>query len=154
MATANGTNGTSETDLFLSCSFWIEVQGVVIAEFSDCSGLSVETEVMEFAEGGRNDLVYKLPVRTRFSNITLKRGWTTSQDLWTWYQEVVGGRIQPRDCSIVMCALRGQNPGTEIGRINIFQAYPVSWRSSELSSETQSMAVESLELAHMGFQPG
>ncbi|HLZ26186.1 MAG TPA: phage tail protein [Chloroflexota bacterium] len=139
---------------YLVSSFWIEVQGVIIAAFTDCAGLSITTEVLEYAEGGRNDLVYKLPVRTKFSNITLKRGWTTSHDLWGWYQEVVNGRITPRDCSIVMCAAHGENPATETGRINVFQAYPISWQGSGLTADSSSMAVESVELAHMGFQPG
>ena len=149
-----GNGSVTQTDPHLAGSFWIEVQGVVVAAFTDCSGLNIETEVFEFSEGGRNDLVYKLPVRTRYSNITLKRGWTTSHDLWAWYQEVIGGRIQPRDCSIVMCSNQGENPGTETARINVFQAYPVSWHGSDLTAANTSIAVESLELAHMGFQPG
>ena len=146
--------GAADRNPYLAGSFWIEVQGVIIAAFTDCSGLNIETEVFEYAEGGRNDLVYKFPVRTKFSNITLRRGWSTSHELWGWYREVINGRIHPRDCSIVMCAARGENPAAETGRINVFQAYPVKWRGSDLNAESSTMAVESLELAHMGFQPG
>jgi phage tail-like protein len=145
---------TKQKDPYLAGSFWIEMQGIIVAAFTDCSGLSIQTEVLEYSEGGRNDLVYKLPVRTKFSNITLKRGWSTSRELWGWYQEVISGRIRPRDCSIVMCAARGENPATELGRINVFQAYPVSWQGSNLTADSTNMAIESVELAHMGFQPG
>jgi len=143
-----------EKDPLLLTSFWIEVQGIVLASFSECSGLNAETELMEYAEGGRNDTVYRLPVRTRFSNISLRRGWTTSNELWTWYQEVVDGVIKPRDCSIVMCANDGQNQAEELARLNVAQAFPVKWQGPDLRVESPGVAVETLELAHLGFRPG
>ena len=143
-----------EKDPLIGTSFWIEVQGIVLASFSECSGLSAETELQDYSEGGRNDVVYHLPVRTRFSNISLRRGWTTSNELWTWYQEVIDGVIRPRDCSIVMCANDGQNPAEEMGRLNVAQAFPVKWHGPDLRVETMGVAVETLELAHLGFRPG
>jgi phage tail-like protein len=143
-----------EKDPFLLTSFWIEVQGIVLASFAECSGLNAETEVQEYAEGGRNDVVYRLPVRTRFSNISLRRGWTTSNDLWTWYQEVIDGVIRPRDCSIVMCANDGQNPAEELARLNVAQAFPIKWQGPDLTVGSTGTAVETLELAHLGFRPG
>jgi phage tail-like protein len=141
-------------DPLLLTSFWIEVQGIVLASFSECSGLSVETELLDYSEGGRNDVVYRLPIRTRFANIALKRGWTTSQDLWSWYQEVIDGVIRPRDCSIVMCANDGQNPSQELARLNVAQAFPVKWQGPDLRVETNGAAIETLELAHLGWRPG
>jgi phage tail-like protein len=115
---------TAVVDPFLSGSFWIEIQGLVVASFVECSGLRIETEVQEYAEGGRNDVVYKLPVRTKYSNITLKRGWTASRDLWNWYQEVVSGTIKPRDCSIVMCENDNLNPSNELNRSTSSKPFP------------------------------
>jgi len=144
----------AESDPLLLTSFWIEVQGIVLASFAECSGLSAETELQEYSVGGRNDVVYHLPVRTRFANIALKRGWTTSNELWTWYQEVIDGVIRPRDCSIVMCANDGQNPSQELARLNVSQAFPVKWQGPDLRVEQNGAAVETLELAHLGFRPG
>ena len=143
-----------QKDPYLSLSFWIEVQGIVLASFSECTGLNAETELQDYSEGGRNDVVYHLPVRTRFSNISLRRGWTTSNELWSWYQEVIDGVIRPRDCSIVMCANDGQNPAEEMGRLNVAQAFPVKWQGPDLRVETMGVAVETLELAHLGWRPG
>ena len=143
-----------QKDPYLSLSFWIEVQGIVLASFAECTGLNAETELQEYSEGGRNDVVYHLPVRTRYSNISLRRGWTTSNELWSWYQEVIDGVIRPRDCSIVMCANDGQNPSEELGRLNVAQAFPVKWQGPDLRVETMGVAVETLELAHLGFRPG
>jgi phage tail-like protein len=145
---------TAVVDPFLLGSFWIEIQGVVVASFVECTGLHIETEVMEYSEGGRNDVVYKLPVRTKYSNITLKRGWTASRDLWNWYQEVVSGTIKPRDCSIVMCENDNLNPSNELNRLNVQQAFPVKWQGPDLKADGTGVAVETLELAHLGFQAG
>src|SRR5215471_10909606 len=134
----------AETDPYLIGSFWVEVQGLVLASFAECSGISAETEVQEYAEGGRNDVVYRLPVRTRFSNISLRRGWTTSNDLWTWYQQVIDGVIRPRDLSIVLCANDGQNPSQELARLNVSQAFPVKWQGPDLQVNSNGAAIETL----------
>ena len=44
-----------------------------VAGFSECSGLDVTLEVMEYKEGGVNDYVHKFPTRASHSNLTLKR---------------------------------------------------------------------------------
>ena len=146
------TDSYQATEPSLSAGFWIEIQSVVVAAFTECSGLKVETEFEVVKEGGRNDVTYKLPTRTSFSNITLKRGWTTSTDLWSWYSDVIQGKIQARDCSIVMCRMNGSNMGTEMARVNLHQAYPVKWSGPDLRVDGSAAAFESIELAHMGFQ--
>jgi phage tail-like protein len=143
-----------EKDPLIGTSFWIEVQGIVLASFAECSGISAETELREDSEGGRNDVVYKLPVRTRYANISLRRGWTTSNELWSWYQEIIDGVVRPRDCSIVMCTNHGQNPGDELARLNVAQAFPVRWQGPDLRVDSNAAAIETLELAHLGFRPG
>ena len=144
--------------------FWIEIQDVVVAAFSECSGLRIETELEEYQEGGRNDVVYRLPVRTKFSNIRLKRGWTVGDELWKWYEKAIYGLVEPRDCSIVLCRLGGVEGGperqngvgpyqvTEIGRINVHQAYPVKWEGPDMRADTEAIGFEAIELAHMGFR--
>ena len=41
------------------------------------SGLSVEYDVEEFKEGGENRFTHKLPVRTKYADLVLKRGMLT-----------------------------------------------------------------------------
>ena len=42
--------------------------------FQEVSGLSVDVEMESFKEGGQNRFEHQLPVRTKYSDITLKRG--------------------------------------------------------------------------------
>ncbi len=61
--------------------------------FSDCTGLQSETEVQEYAEGGLNTHTWRLPGRTKQSNVTLKRG-IVNKVLWDWYDAIAHRRLQ------------------------------------------------------------
>jgi len=141
----------AQIDPLLSGKFWIEVQGVVEGSFTECTGLNVETELMEYAEGGLNEFVHKLPVRTKYSNVTLKRGFIGSFTLWDWYCKAINGVIEPWDISIVVSENTGGSQGKEKARWNLHQAYPVKWQGPELRADGQSVMVETLELAHRGW---
>src|SRR5207237_590198 len=104
--------------------------------------LSVETEVMEYAEGGVNDFTHKLPGRTKFGNVTLKRGWVQSDELWKWYAQIIGGTIETRSVSIVLYENKGANAGTQAVRWNLERAYPVKWQGPDLRSDGNTAAIE------------
>ena len=54
--------------------FALEIQGVELAHFQECSGLKNSTEVFEIREGGVNHAVHKLPGASRWENIVLRYG--------------------------------------------------------------------------------
>ena len=47
------------------------------ARFQTVSGLSVEYDYESFKEGGENRFKHKLPVRTKYADLVLKRGMLT-----------------------------------------------------------------------------
>src|SRR5438045_1959863 len=101
----NGSGGTTEApvkDPYLGLNYWIQLGQVNIAGFTECSPLTIETEVYEYAEGGLNGYKHKLPVRQKYSNITLKRGIDDGHDLFHWYQSTVRHEIIRQDISIVV----------------------------------------------------
>jgi phage tail-like protein len=54
--------------------------------FTECSGLGSEHEVIEhkvITEKGQ-EVILKIPGRLKWENITLKRGITSSMDIWDW----------------------------------------------------------------------
>ena len=53
------------------------------ARFQSVSGLSVEYDTEEYKEGGENRFTHKLPVRTKYSDLVLKRGMLTGSDVVT-----------------------------------------------------------------------
>src|SRR4051794_28292773 len=74
---------------FASFRFSVEIAGISQGVFQECTGFSATTEAHEVKEGGLNGYSLKLPGRTTFANITLKRGVTSSKDLWNWYVDVM-----------------------------------------------------------------
>lgn len=52
---------TSTNDPYRAFNFLVEMDGLTAAGFSECSGLSTETDVIEYREGGDRGGVRKLP---------------------------------------------------------------------------------------------
>ncbi len=83
-------------------------------------------------------------------NITLKRGVTTdSEALWKWFDD---GRfdmkVKRRDISIKLLDVHGDT----VRHWDIHAAYPVKITGPTMSSSSNELAVETLELAHNGIQ--
>ena len=53
--------------------------------FQTVSGLSVEYDMEEFKEGGENRFTHKLPVRTKYADLVLKRGMLTDSSVTDWF---------------------------------------------------------------------
>ncbi|HEU4323604.1 MAG TPA: phage tail protein [Roseiflexaceae bacterium] len=134
-------------DVYGACRFWVEIDQIVAAAFSECSGLQVETDVFEWEEGGINEYRHRLPGRLKYSNIVLKRG-IADQELWNWYAQQTQGIIRRRNMSIF---LRGYDDRPD-AIWNIVYALPIKWIGPNLKSGAAEVAVETIELIHCGFQ--
>ncbi len=135
-------------DPHLGLRFWIQIDNVEIAGFSDCSGFSIETETFEYAEGGLNTHTHKLPVRTKYTNITLKRGLDPGQDLHRWYMQTLDGNTKRRNISIIVY---GPKPNERVRQWDLMDAYPVKWVGPDLKTDAGAVAIETLEFAHNGI---
>jgi phage tail-like protein len=116
-------------------------------EFAEVKGLGAELEVTPYAEGGVNDTVHQLPVRHKWDRITLSRGVVRDPGLWSWYMngltQSLGAR---RDGSIVLLT-----PSAAPAVAWVFRAgLAARWNGPELSGLGDTIAIESLEIAHEG----
>jgi phage tail-like protein len=128
--------------------FSIEVDGTIMASFSECSGLSATVSTQKVEEGGANHTTYKLPGRADYGNISLKHGVTYSTDLYDWFLKVL--RHEPairKPISIKLMTAQLE----EIQSWHFVDAFPVKWEGPSLQAGGNSIAVESIELAHNGF---
>ncbi|GAA5435916.1 phage tail protein [Deinococcus aquaticus] len=142
--------------------YQVSIDGLEHAAFSEVSGLQVETETMDFIEGGVNDRVLRLPVRSRVGNLILKRGMVAGNELLEWHLNVVQGYLDVRNITITVYDhptsvrdssnhyLRTADPQVRM-RFELLQAYPVKWSGPTFNGNGDAVAVESLELAHSGF---
>src|SRR4051794_14005311 len=65
--------------------FLVHIPGVQIGRFTEVSGLQVEYEIFEYAEGGNNEFTYKLRGARKYPNLVLKRGVTDEKALLAWF---------------------------------------------------------------------
>jgi phage tail-like protein len=136
-----------EQEAHTNCRFYVMIEGIPKAVFSEVSGLQVETEVMEYAKGGNNSFSHRLPGRTKVSNLTLKRGMTSSNEFFKWYVQTMNGKSDRRNLAVVMYDSQGE----ELLRWDFLNAYPVKWIGPQLEAGSNATAVETLELAHDGL---
>lgn len=135
-------------DPYTSFNFLVEIEGLVVGGFSEVSGLQVETQVEEYQEGGVNDFVHRFPGPTRYpSNLILRRGLTDLQTMWSWYQDVISGKIERRNGTVYLLDTRGIPSHWWDFR----EAFPARWQGPDLRADGNSVAVETIELAHHGL---
>ena len=135
-------------DPYRNFSFLIEIDGITQAGFSDCSGFGSSTDPIEYREGGENKTVRKLPGLTKHTNVTLKWGLTDSKELYNWYRDVVNGKIQRKNGSIIVLDLEGN----EKVRWNFFNGWPTKWDGPDFTAKGNDVAIETLEIVHEGIE--
>ena len=104
-------------------------------------------KVEEYNEGGRNGAVLKFPTRVSWTNLTLKRGMTSSSELWDWHYSFVEGRGKRRDGIVVL-----QNDlHVPVNIWHFKRGLPVKWSGPALHASQNNVAIETLEIAHEGL---
>jgi phage tail-like protein len=129
-------------------NFIVEIDGINAAGFTECSGLSTTTDVIEYREGNERSGARKLPGLTKFTNIVLKRGMTRSRDLWNWRKTVIDGAVERKSGAIVLLA----DDRTPVGRFRFRDGWPTKWEGPALNAKSSEVAIETLEIAHEGLE--
>jgi len=129
--------------------FALEIDGIEVAQFLECTGLKTQTEVFELQEGGMNHRVHKLPGQSRWENLQLRYGVTSDVSLLKWRDEVLNDQFgaKRRNGSVVI----KNNQMQMVRRYNFVGAWPVSWEGPSFSSSSAELAIEMIELAHSGI---
>lgn len=117
--------------------------------FQSVSGLTVEVETESFKEGGENRFVHKLPVRTKYTDITLQRGIFTGSGLVLWCRQAIEDyNFQPANLLITLL----NDMHLPVSAWYVVGAYPISWSVSDFKAEENSIAVETLKLNYKYFK--
>lgn len=145
--------------------------------FSDASGLNSNLEIETYQEGGNNTAPLKFPKWGKFDNLVLKRGVTPRTSLWDWHEQVVTG-TKPilRKSGLIILFDRGgiplatgaAGPGQAVkthdqaatGGLTriplaawyVDNAFPEKITGPTLDAKSNTVAVESIDLAHEGLQ--
>lgn len=126
--------------------YFVKITEDIKGIFSDVSGLQMETEIFEYAEGGNLSHVHRFPGQTKVGNITLKRGVVRGNELFKWYQRIVNGQMDLRPLTITILEASYEPLITW----ELQNAFPCKWSGPQFTAGTDVVAVESVEFAHMG----
>jgi phage tail-like protein len=131
-------------------NFLIQIDGVTKAGFSEVSGLTTDSNVMEYREGSDNNhgvnTNRQLPGLMKYARIVLKRGFTKDASLWTWRQSVLQGQTQRQSGSITLLD-EGRN---KVLSWSFHDGWPAKWEGPALNAKTSEVAIETLEIVHEG----
>jgi phage tail-like protein len=132
--------------------FYVEIEGINVAQFSEVNGLQIEIETESYREGGKNGFVYNFPKGIKYQPLVLKRGITDVVELWNWYKEVRNGEIAKKNVTIRMFKSPKHMQAKEAKWSWTFQkAYPIKWTGPALKADSNTIAFESIELVHQGI---
>jgi len=130
-------------DPFRNFRFLVEIDGIVQAGFSECSGFGSNIEVIEYREGGETATVRKLPGKMSYPDITLKWGVTDSRELYDWHLTAINGQIDRRNGSIIL----QDDAGQEAVRWNFFSAWPSKYDGPDFNAKGNDVSVDSLTVS-------
>ncbi len=146
---ANGEKSPRVADPEGNFIFALEIDGIEIAQFKECTGLKSTTHVFELQEGGMNHRVHKLPGQSKWDNIVLRYAVTADTSLLSWRNEILQDEYTGRrNGSIVLKTLMQE----EVRRYNFIQGWPVTWEGPHFQASSADLAVEMVEIAHAGIQ--
>jgi phage tail-like protein len=116
--------------------------------FQSVSGLSIEYDTESFKEGGENRFEHKLPVRTKYADLSLKRGMLTDSKVIEWCLKAFENReFQPALVNVLLLNER-HDP---IKRWEVIDAWPKKWSVSDLNALENGIVIETLDLAYKYF---
>ena len=117
--------------------------------FQEVSGLTVNVEMESFKEGGQNRFEHQLPVRTRYTDITLKRGmFEIPSGIMAWCINGVQNAIyQPTNVLISLL----DDAHLPVQNWYVVNAIPKQVQFTTLNAEQNQLAIETLVLSYNYF---
>lgn len=117
--------------------------------FQEVSGLEAETQIIEYRHG--NSKVFstiKMPGIAKFGNVTMKKGiFVNDNKFWAWYSQIKMNTIER--ITITIKLLNEEGKVTMMWTLN--NAWPSKIQGTDLKSDGNEVAVETIEIAHEGL---
>lgn len=129
----------------LQYNFLLEIDGTsdAVAGFTEVSGITMETDIVEYREGADTATVRKLPGLRKYGNITLKRGYTNNTELWDWRKSVIDGATE-RKSGVIILLNEAREPAL---RWEFSEAWVSKYEGPALNATANEAAIESIEIA-------
>lgn len=117
--------------------------------FQEVSGLDIESQTIEFRTGNSKTFSsIKMPGIRQFGNVTMKKGIFINDDaFWDWYSQIKLNTIKRLTVNVKLL--------DESGKVTmnwaLNNAWPTKITGSDLKSDNNEVAIETIEFAHEGL---
>src|SRR5438067_6705710 len=99
--------------------------------FQSVGGLNIEYDLESFKEGGENRFEHKLPVRTKYADLVLKRGMLKDSAVIDWFLAAFRDReFTPADINVILMSEKGD----PLRAWNVVHAIPKKWLVSDFNA--------------------
>ena len=117
--------------------------------FSEVTGLAAEVQVIEYRDGASPIYsVQKMPGIPKYGNITCKRGIVAKDaDFAAWLSTIQLNQAERRDVTISL--LNEKHEPVMVWKAR--NAFPAKVAGTDLKSDGNNVAIESMEIAHEGL---
>ena len=126
-------------------------EAICSGAFSEVTGLEATTTPVSLKEGGRNWGQVQLAGPTTFAPITLRRGVTDRNDLWTWFDLTHRRSRYDLRLSGEIRVLATDDASRILLRWKLRKVLPVKFKGPDLSATAGQVAVEEMQLVHEGL---
>ena len=142
---------TAREDPLIGFNFQLELEGALAGMFTEAGGIGSENEIIEHkvVDESGHETVRKIPGRLKWTDISLKRGITSSLDIWDWREKVVTGKVGDarKNCTITMLS-RDYNP---VAVWHLSNAWPSKVTGPALKADSNEFGIEEVTLVHEGM---
>ncbi|MFE2287972.1 phage tail protein [Streptomyces sp. NPDC059443] len=137
-----------DMDTSVGHSFGLEIDGVVIKQINEVTGLKMEQDVIELKQNTADGkyVIKKLPGRPKAGEVTLTRGLTADQNFEKWIKDARFGKMGSarKGGAIIVFDYEGQ----AIKRYTLVNAWPKSLEISSLKAGDTSVLTEKLVITY------
>lgn len=138
----------ARNDPYTAFNFIVEIDGIVVGGFAECSGLQTETPPIDYRNGNEDITVRKIPGLRKYPNIVLKRGYTAGRELWEWRKKVINGQTDRRSGSITLL----DEARKKALEWKFREGWPTKWDGPALNAKNNEISIETLEIVHEGLE--
>lgn len=140
--------GLPDLDTSVGHSFGLDIDGVMITQITEVSGLKMEQDVIELKQNSSDGkyMVKKLPGRPKAGEVTLTRGLTADTSFEKWIKDSRFGKMPDarKGGAIVVFDYEGQ----PIKRYKLTNAWPKSLEIGTLKAGDTSVLTEKLVITY------
>ena len=148
---------TSSVYPFTAFNFSVEINvpfigpKLVNAAFSECDGLDMTMDVKTIREGGNNTQQIRMVGAVNYGQLSLKRGMTSSFDLWDWFdaqQHANPTQLRKDIRADVDVVIIAADRSTELVRFVLKNCLLTKLKAPALNAKDGVVAIEEMQLSY------